>query len=113
MLLRRLYMLSQSANSALSDILVGAFMEASGESLKDTVLTNTSANGASVGYALRQIGSSISKADAAEVYNEFIEMLESLDADASDAEKFAAMLGMISRSATSKYGIDFSGGRNL
>ena len=107
-------MLAQSSNSTLEAILQSAFLEASGESLKDTVLTNTSANGASVGYALRQIGASISKADAAEVYNYFIELLESLKSDiATDSAKFAAMMTLISQSATTKYGIDFSGGRNL
>ena len=91
-----------------------AFLDASDDSLSDTVLTSTSANGASVGYALRQIGASISKADAAEVYNEFIGLLESLNpAISTDADKFAALMRLVSLSAARKYGVDFSGGRGL
>lgn len=107
-------MLAQSSGVSFESILQNAFLESSGESLKDTVLTGTSANGASVSYALRQAGSSMSKSDAAEVYGEFIEMLESLDETISDdAGKFAALSRLISRSATRKYGVDFSGGRGL
>ena len=113
-LLRRLYMLAQSSNATLRSVLDAAFVEASGDSLNDTVLTNSSANGASVGYALRQIGASISKAAAAEVYNEFIEMLDSLKPSiATDADKFAALNKLISESATTRFSPNFSGGRNL
>ena len=113
-LLRRLYMLAQATHSAFETLLRSAFLEASGDSLSDTVLTSTSANGASVGYALRQLGSGISKADAAEVYGEFLEMLESLKPSiTSDADKFAALMRLVSLSAARKYGVDFSGGRGL
>lgn len=120
-LARKLWFSSDAAATTIYTQAQKLFCEFSASAESSTVLTGSSANGASVSYASRS-GYDKFEFAAAKLYAQILEWLEAAelavrppDEELSEFNRrvFDYINHKIAASATTTYGVDFSRGRNL
>lgn len=115
--LRRIYSGAKAAGVALKTALETAGAEAVESSTSSTVLAGTSANGASVSYAVNAASGIIPPSARAELAEELLEIYEyfeaaadsSLEESALEEFIFRAMLDYLSRGGLRRIKADWSG----